>query len=272
MALREDAHIGKGRFDQLMLRRASGCDWTRVDKQLLSLASEDYFYTDFRDTPVAQALGGGAATGTGGDENQIVLGGQVFHQHILGTQTIIVPVRVATGLNVGHDQTDNDGIEYTNGISLATAKRVFTVGTDQDFFFKVKFSIADVSGTDDCAVGFRKAEAFQANIDDYDEMACLNVISGDIKIETILNDAATTTTDTTDNWADGETHTLEVRVSYAGVVTYKIDGDAPSTTAAFTFDSDEVLIPFFYMLHANAAQAGVVTLQEWEWGFLRTES
>ena len=50
----------------------------------------------------------------------------------------------------------------------------------------MKFAIADVSDTDDCAFGFRKVEAYQANIDDYDEMAALNVISGDIKIETIL--------------------------------------------------------------------------------------
>ena len=92
-------------------------------------------------------------------------------------------------------------------------------------------------------------------------MAVLNVISGDITIETILNAASTTSTDTTDNWADTATHSLKVKVTSAGVVTYLIDGTAPSTTAAFTFDSGEVVTPFFYFIHASDV-AGAVVLQK----------
>lgn len=222
---------------------------------------------NFKQAPVAvKKDGAGAATGTAGDENLLFTGENLFEYHILGTQTIVSPVIAATGLNVGMDQTDNDGVELTQGIT-ARSPGVFTVGTSPAFYAKCKFTIPVVAGTDDCAFGFRKMEAYQANIDDYDEMACLNVISGDINIETILNNAATTTTDTTDNWADAETHTLEVYVSAAGVVTYMIDGAAPTTTAAFTFDDAEVVIPFFYMLHANAAQAGAVVLISWEVGY-----
>ena len=162
------------------------------------------------------------------------------------------------------DQTDNDGVEITHGIT-SRARPYFTVGTDSAFYFEVTFSIADVSGTDDCAVGFRKAEAYQANIDDYDEMAALNVISGDIKIETILNAGATTTTDTTDNWADAASKRLKVLVSDAGVVTYTIDGSAPTTTAAFTFDDGEKVVPFFYFLNASDL-AGAVNITKWEVG------
>ena len=132
---------------------------------------------------------------------------------------------------------------------------------------KVKLNIADVSGTDDCAVGFRKAEAYQANIDNYDEMAALNVISGAIKIETILNDAATTTTDTTDTVADGTDVTLEVRVDENGAVTYKIDNADPTVTAAFSFDDGEVVVPFLYFLHASDV-AGAVNLISWECGHI----
>jgi len=144
----------------------------------------------------------------------------------------------------------------------------FTVGTHGAFYAELKFSIATVAGTDDCAFGFRKVEALQANVDDYDEMAALNVISGNITIETILNNAGTTSTDTTANWADGETHTLRIDVSSAGVVTYKIDGSAPATTAAFTFDSGEVVTPFFFQLQANGAQTGALVLQEVKWGLV----
>jgi hypothetical protein len=101
-------------------------------------------------------------------------------------------------------------------------------------------------------------------LDDYDEMAVLNVISGNITIETILNGGSTTSTDTTDNWADAATHELEVRVSAAGVVTYKIDDAAPTVTAAFTFDAGEVLIPFMFFLQANGAQTGALNLIEFE--------
>ena len=225
----------------------------------------DYTFEEFKSCPVAAKKNvGGAPTGTTGDENLLIFDDNIFEYHILGTQTIVAPVISSTGLNIGMDQTDNDGIELTQGI-LANSRQAFVVGTAQPFFLKVKFTIPDVSGTDDCAVGFRKAEAYQANIDDYDEMACLNVISGNIKIETILNDGATTTTDTTDDWADGETHTLEVYVDANGAVTYKIDGVAPSTTAAFSFDSGETVIPFMYFLH-SAEVAGAVTLISWECG------
>lgn len=222
-------------------------------------------YETFTTDPATSLKGGGASAGATGDENMMQFTWNAFEYHILGTQTLLAPSLTATGLNIGMDQTDDDGVEISQGI-LSKNKHAFTVGTDNAFFIRVKFKIEDVSGTDDCAVGFRKAEAYQANIDDYDEMASLNVISGDINIETILNGAATTTTDTTDNWADLETKTLQVNVSSAGVVTYLIDGVAPTTTAAFTFDTAEVVVPFLYFLN-DTDLAGAVEVTEWECGF-----
>ena len=225
----------------------------------------DYVHEFFNVEPVSVSkAGAGAATGTAGDENLMRLNDSQLEYHILGTQTIVSPTMGVGGLDVNMDQTNNDGVEVCLGINAAN-KGVFTVGTSKAFYAKLRFSIADVSGTDDCAFGFRKVEAYQANIDDYDEMAVLNVISGDVNIETILNGAATSTTDTTFNWADGETHTLELQVSDAGVVTFKIDGSVPATTASFTFDDGEVVVPFFYFLNA-ADVAGEVVLKELELG------
>jgi hypothetical protein len=206
---------------------------------------------DFFQAPglLTSSLGVGLSTGTAGDENIYRDSeAEIFH-HVIGTQTILAPVFTSTGLNISQDLTDNDGVEYSASV-LANGKGSYIVG-ESAFSLRVKFTIKDVSGTDDCAIGFRKKEAYQANIDDYDEMACLNVISGDIKIETILNNAATTTTDTTNNWADTETHTLEVRVDESGAVTYKIDDVNPLVTAAFSFDAGEEVIPFLYFLHAS---------------------
>lgn len=227
---------------------------------------EKYIYENFKQNPVTAKVGGGAAGGTAGDENVLILPTTAFEYHILGTQTILAPKITADGLDMGSmDQTADDGLELNHGV-LSSQIPSFTVGTDAAFFLRARFSIADVSGTDDCAIGFRKVEANQANIDDYADMAVLNVISGDIKIETIVGSAATTTTDTTDNWADTETHELRVLVSDAGVVTYQIDGAAPTTTAAYTFTDGLNVMPFFYFLQ-DTDIAGAVPLMEWECGY-----
>lgn len=225
-----------------------------------------YTYEEFEVAPTAiKSDGKTAASGTTGDTNLLTFERTRFEYHIKGTQTINVPTFSASGLDIGMDQTDNDGVELSQGIT-ARSKAAFVAGTDS-FFFRVQFSIEDVSGTDDCAIGFRTAEAYQANFDDYNNAVCLNVISGDIKIETILNNAATATTDTTDNWADGETHTLEVIVNKDRTVTFKIDGVAPTVTAAYTCDSGDVLVPFFFFLHASDV-AGVVNIKSWECGLI----
>ena len=221
-----------------------------------------YTYQAFTATPTFSDGDGDGAAGASG-VNLCQTDRNLFEYNMLGTQTLTIFSLGSAGLDVSLDQTDNDGVEITQGIT-SVSRAAFTVGTDE-FFAACKFTIADVSGTDDCAFGFRKAEAYQANIDDYDEMAALNVISGNINIETILNGGATTTTDTTDNWADAEAHTLEVRVDLAGRVVYLIDGALPTTTAAFTFDASEIVLPFFYFLHASDV-AGAVQLQTWEVG------
>lgn len=222
-------------------------------------------FDNYNVEPVSAAIGGGAATGTAGDENVLCSGANSYTYHILGTQTILAPKLGAAGLDINMDQTANDGVELVPGGITTLSRYAFTVGTDATFEFRVKFSIADVSGTDECAIGFRKAEAFQAAIDNYDEMASMNVISGDINIETILNGGATGTTDTTDNWADLATHELMVRVSKTGAVRFFVDGVAPTVTAQFTFDAGEVVIPFIYFLN-DADVAGAVQLQELEVG------
>lgn len=225
-----------------------------------------FAYDDFS-SRVGTVLATGAATGGAtGNVNLMNSRDLLWEYHVKGAgQTITTPVLEASGLDISLDQTDDEGAEYTLGIT-SRARTAFTVGTDE-FYATMKFKIADVSGTDDCAFGFRKAEAYQANVDDYDEMAALNVILGAIKIETILNNAATTTTDTTNTWADAATKTLGVFVDLGGNVRYEIDGVAPTTTATFKFDAAEVVVPFFFFLQATTSP-GKVHLVEFNCGLL----
>lgn len=240
----------------------------------VALNSTDYYF-NFADTrdpeltleyftvnPVTAGIAGGAATGAAGDENVMIFPNNTFEYHILGTQTIVAPVISADGLEAALDDTDDDGIEIGQGIT-ARSPAAFTIGTDA-FYVKVKFVVEDVSGTDDCAVGFRGDEAYQANIDDYNDMAALNVISGAIYIEDIDDNGATDSTDTTDTWGDGETHTLEVYVDGDGAVTYQIDGAAPTVTDAHTIDSGDVVVPFLYFL--NSTDKTELTIVSWECG------
>jgi len=223
-----------------------------------------HVYEDFKVSPITSKIAGGAATGTAGDLNIMGFERNIFNYTPKGTQTILAPVLTATGLNIAMDQTDNDGVEIGNS-AIDRARSIFTIGTSDAFFLSVRFNIGDVSGTDDCAIGFRKTQAAQANFDDYTDLASLNVISGAINIETVLNNAATVTTDTTNTWADAATKTITVKVTKAGVVTYEIDGVAPKVVAAFTFDSTDVVVPFFFFLNATDL-VDTLEIISWECG------
>lgn len=220
----------------------------------------------FKSTPLCGSkLGAGAATGTTGDENLCNTGMNIWEYHVLGTQTIDGPTEGTYGMHVVQDAVENDGAEYSLGIRSYNPA-VFIVGTSPAFYAKMQFYCLDVSDADECAFGFRKMEAYQATLDGYDAMAVLNNISGDINIETITDNASNVTTDTTLNWANTEIHEFEVRVSAAGVVTYKVDGITPPTVAAFTFTDAEIVIPFFYYLLDATPTAAAIELINFECG------
>lgn len=173
----------------------------------------------------------------------------------------------ATGLDISADVVDDDGLEVAGGV-LGASGRPFIVGDDPAFYFCATVYVDDVSGTDDFHVGFREAEPFTATFDNYTDLASIGLVgaSGDIQIETILNNAATVTTDTTDNWADDETKKLCVYVSAAGAVTYKVDGAAPTVTASYSLADGLPVIPFVHYLHATTTPDEII-LSLWEVGF-----
>ena len=196
---------------------------------------------------------------------------QNIHEGGANGQTILIPAASTSGMDYSYDAADNEGVQWV--ASMNTHKGYpgvdrFTVGTHGPFFMEMRFTIGDVSDADTVAFGFRKVEAFQPeDVDNYDEAAFLNCISGDIHTGTILNNGATTSTDTTQNWADGESHTFRVDVSATGVVTFSIDGLPPTVTQAFTFDTGEVVTPFGYHAHAAASTVGII-YEQVKWGIL----
>ena len=191
----------------------------------------------------------------------------------------IVPDKDAVGMIPPLDEAANDGIEIygcnTKALTIDNSDGSFTIGTDPAFELSVKFDVVTVANFDVCAVGFRKQEASltaveaAAEINDgsgYTDIACLNMNVGNIIIQTNLNDTTAATTDTTVDWSDGDTKTLTVKVSSAGVVTYAIDGAAPTVTAAFTFDSGDVVVPCMLITKAQNGSAGDIKLISWYQG------
>jgi len=214
---------------------------------------------------------GNAPTGGTGDENLMIMQeGVIMEQHLLGAaQTIIAPRMDATGLLISLDLTNDEGAEYGFGI-LGNTKHAFTIGTSAAFFFKCKIKIADATGADPVYIGFRKIEDYQAAFTSYTDFALIGVEETQnselITIADRLNTGAITYTNTTDAWTDGQTKTLTVNVSAAGVTTYLIDGVAPTATHAHTFDNGDVVVPCLYFLH-GAAAPGAIHLIEMYCGY-----
>ena len=169
-------------------------------------------------------------------------------------------------LDVTMDQTDNDGAHYIFGGNNADSPFAWTVGT-HNAFVKLQFRIADVSGTDDCAFGFAKVQTATANLDDHTDGAFINSILGDIKIETMLNNAATVTVDTTQDWADLATHTFEVQVAQDRTTRFFVDGAFPTVTKGFLWDVGDVVIPIHFFLQATTTP-GICEWLEFESGYL----
>lgn len=175
-------------------------------------------------------------------------------------QTLLGPLMdTTTGtLDVSQDQTDDEGVQYIfGGLTTGnpfkhTVPNLPTTVGSRPTEIALDLEIADVSGTDDCAFGFRKLEAVQANIDDYDEMAAINVISGTIFTETILNNGATVATSSGVTWADGARKRLRLTLDGRRVRYYvKPQGGTEveiNSGTVFRFDAGEVVVPFFYFL------------------------
>lgn len=232
---------------------------------LEKLTGGAYTLETFQCSPVITQITGEVSDGTDEDVMALSFGANMFELFNIGTQVLLAPTIADDGLLCGLDLTVGEGVEYTQGITTR-AKHAYKIGTDGAFFMKVGLKAADVSEVAECAIGFRKAGDYNDVFDDYTDLASLNMQGGAIKVETILNNGDTVTTDTTNTWADTEEHVLEVYVSAAGVVSYKIDDAAPKAVpaAAFTFDEDDVVVPFFHLIGGTAPAA--VHLQSWEVG------
>ncbi len=219
---------------------------------------------------------GVAFTGaTGALHHLVAPSGNVYGVIPKGAGQTLRPAVVATGLDIGGDQTDDEGYELLTHFLGATG-RPFIVGTDPAFYFKCKLEITDADGLDTLIAGFRRAEAQQAAHTDYADYAGLglNTAADPMAVKTIteLNGGGTTVTDTTQTLAEATAVQFRVLVSAGGVVTFQHDIAVPGTLAAptavgtMTFDAGDPVIPFVHFLNSANLADGVI-IHSWEAGY-----
>ena len=253
-----------------------------------AIKNDDSIDCNFDAAPIVSAIdkNSGAllpAEAAQGQELVFSCGSEDFELHnavveSTGTALYSFPSVSADGLEVVLDADVTDGItayELSNGI-ISSSKSAVVVGTDEDYEFEVSFKIDDVSDLEEIFVGFRKAEVYQADPDSYDEMCAFHigetggtVADGQINIATILNNAATSYTDTTEaDWADGEEKTVKVVVKQNGQCEFYLDGSLPAVSPSFSFDSGEVIVPFFYADNTSGSTTGDpgVSISSWKVG------
>lgn len=208
---------------------------------------QKYWFDNFQLNPVTSAVGGGAATGVAGDNNALITINGAYEWNVIGTQTILAPKLDTFGLNLVQDNTAGDGIELCMG-QTSLSPMAFTINQDAAFFLQGVFKIQDASGINPLIIGFRKAQAFDATLSNYTDFVSIGIVGtanpNTVKIQTQLNTGGVVTTDTTQTAADGVTIQFKIKVSSTGVVTYEYNYAAPTVVAAFTFDPNDVVIPF----------------------------
>ena len=181
------------------------------------------------------------------------------------------------GLNLQMDSetADNVGVEIVfSGSQYGSASNKIVAGT-HSAVIDVTWNNVDWSDYDACVIGLRKAEEFETG-----HGGILAAASGDplytdyvafgnqqadmISIASALNDGSRTYTDTGDNPAANHNHRFQISLDSDGAVTYKHIGAAPmrtgvlaapGTTAAYTFDSGDTLVPYMVVQGTNQNSA-----------------
>jgi hypothetical protein len=230
---------------------------------------------NFRDPPfIFLADNSGIATGAATEVDQLLFPDgllYLYYNEQVGGPAIPSFTVTADGINVQQDAADNDDTQfYAPG---QVGERQMYTGQTDAFYVKGTFTITTVAGIDPLCIGIKTPQA-NADIDAFadvgtayggagEEVVAFCVTAGDIEMITNVAAAGSVPTDTTDDWSDGETHTLEIDVSAAGVVSYKLDGAAPtaSPVAPLTITAD-TFFPFFLQAQTVTTSAAYVSLFE----------
>jgi hypothetical protein len=220
----------------------------------------------FKSNPVMSAQTGGVAAVTINTTNQWSVGnGYIFECYNNTVATNIGPIITSTGLNIDHiGSAASKIIEITRGVTAGSPDS-FVAGTSAAFYVQATFNINTLADVTDLFIGFRKAQAYQnTGLTTYTDYATIGVHStaGEIQLQTQIASGGNTVTDTTQAILAATNFTIRVNVSSAGVVTYLLNGAAPTTVAAYTLAANTVVPFIWYATPAGGhAEVDIVNYQ-----------
>ena len=187
----------------------------------------------------------------------------------------------AAGLNMQMDQDVAADLGWElvpGGAPLGNNANKFVAGTHSGYI-DVTFWTTEWTTYDGMSIGFRKAENFNdghapivaAGTGDpvYTDFATFGIQEADkIQIATDLNDGGSGAyTDTGQTPTDSDNLQLRVTLATSGAVTFShISNEeagagalaAPTTTASFTFDSGDILIPYIWVHGSDHADSQLI--------------
>ena len=174
------------------------------------------------------------------------------------------------------------GIEMVCGGGPLGGNQALTIGTHSGYI-DATFITPDWTDWDGCGIGWRKVEDFNdghvpildagsAADGVYTDFAAFGAMTDtDIRTMTDLNDSGTSTvTDVTAVPVDGQNMRLRIYVDSDGAVTYHHVNNAvagagalavPAGAAAFSFDSGDKIVPYFFS-SSDTAAADVLYLKD----------
>ena len=205
---------------------------------------------------------------TDGAVNRAICDGgiQLFTFRVDGAQASPF-ISLGGTLDIDNDGIADEGVEIVAADLAASTQGWVEVGTSVAKYVRMSVTITSVSGTDNAYFGWRLQGAFVDNlvlatVDTYG-VYFINNNAGNIVIQTGADGTdATDEEDQVADWVDAATHTLEVRVSTAGVFTFYIDGAASTiTNATGAADAGDILVPVIGML--NDTDADTEMLINW---------
>lgn len=229
---------------------------------------QKYFFDSLQVQPISAKVGGGAATGTAGDNNVLYTKFNAFEYWVLGTQTTLAPSLDAFGLNLAMTGTTNQGLELNQG-ETAVSPALYTIGTSNAFFMRCEFQINDVTKVNPFIMGFRKIQTFTATLASYTDFATIGIVgtAGHLQTKTQVATGGVTTTDSGVLAVNATSYSLGLYVDGSGNVTYQINDQpvAALTAVPFQFANATQVVPFLVLTDITTVTQA--SIRNYEVGF-----
>lgn len=193
----------------------------------------------------------------------------VLNRTNIGTQTVVGPDLVATGLDLDQDLTATEG-SHTSAPESAGSDQSFIVGkTAATVIARVIMGDWTDAGL---MIGFRKKEPYDAVMINYLDMASIGTgssaagttwINGDLFVSMgTLNNAATVQTISAVAPVDAVSSLFMISVDTAGAVVASVDGVTypiySAGTTQMVFDAGDEIIPFYQVVNIGSGTPAVI--------------